>query len=95
MSSNARTTIGGSLKLIGTFRDFDGVLASPGTVTLKIKAPVAALLTVSPTEDSEGVWSYVYTSAEAGIHWYRFEGTSPIVAVSEDSFVVDASKVIP
>lgn len=90
-----RVVIGGSLKVTTTFRNFSDALTNPGTVALKIKPPLGVLVTVVPTNESVGVWSYVYTPLEVGKHFYRFEGTSPLVAVDEGSFFVDESKVIP
>jgi len=78
--------VGSTIKLTVTFKDYDGNLINPTTVTLIIILPSGS--TVSIAVDSiynEGLGIYYanYTITEVGDHTYTYTGETPAIDFSE------------
>ncbi len=75
--------IGDRVTLQATFSDEDGIPTNPGTVVCKVKDPAGATATPSATEYATGVWRAQVDLDQEGTWYYRFEGTTPVVAAGE------------
>jgi len=87
--------IGQSVILQATFKDTDGVLVDPSSVTLTIEDPDGTVTTPAPTNQSTGVYQHSLDLDLAGDWDYRWEGdTTEGAAVCEGRICVIASSVI-
>ena len=88
--------IGGTVEREVTFRDTDGNLANPSTVTATAKDPSGnATPADTITNISTGVYDILWVGDEAGLWFYRIVGSGGGVdAVYEGSFCVKASSVV-
>ena len=85
--------IGDIVTVDATFRDEDGALASPATVEAHIKKPDGSVVELTPSEDSEGVFSAEVEPDTAGDWWYSFDGEGGLQASEERRFVVRQRQV--
>lgn len=83
---------GQSVVLSTTIRDVAGALVNPDEVTCEVKRPDGTVATVILSNPSTGLYEGNFTTALAGMHYYRFESSSPDGAV-EGSFRVNGSLV--
>lgn len=84
------TVIGNVVVLTSTITGPSG-LVDPTTVVLRIKPPDDIVLVLTPTNDSVGVYSYLFTPTQVGMHYFRFEGTGVAVFAEQHQFLVTAS----
>lgn len=85
-------TVGDYVPLVGTFRDEDGALADPDTATVTLVPPDGSDdVTLTPTSDSEGVWSTQHQVLVPGTWLVEWEGTGAVADVSQARFVVHPS----
>jgi hypothetical protein len=81
--------IGDAPTVIATFKDVDGTLTDPTTVTATHRDPAGTESAITPTNDSAGVYSAVVpTVTLAGTHTVKVYGTGALVAAAETSFRV-------
>lgn len=83
-------TIGQLVTLEGRFT-VDDALTNPGAVTCIVEAPDGTETTPTATSSESGVWTATVTATAAGRWRYRFEGTTPVQATDEGSFLVSPS----
>lgn len=78
-----------------TFRNTSGVLSNPASVTGVAKTPSGVQVPAdSVTNVSTGIYDVLYTGTEAGLWFFRIEGSGGGVdAVIEGSFCVTESSV--
>ena len=79
---------GQQIKLTGTFT-VDNVNTNPTTATLEIKLPDNSVVTKTGgdlTNEGTGIYSFEYTIANEGVHYFRWSGTGAVVAVTEGEF---------
>jgi hypothetical protein len=79
-------TVGDQVRLEATFRDEDGDLADPTTVTGEIRTPDQVDAALSIVRESLGVYYALFTVAQNGLHEYRIEGAGAIIAAAESQF---------
>lgn len=79
---------GTTLELKAVFRDENGVLTDPDTVTGEIREPDSEdLVDLTVTNPSPGVYVAQYTPLTNGLYQYRFSGVAgPITGGVENSF---------
>lgn len=90
-------TVGQAVRLYANFADVNGEPADPGAVTLTMKLPGGGIETFSGdalTHPALGFYLIDYVTTEAGWHYYRFAGTTPVIAADEGEFEVSRSKVL-
>jgi len=78
-----------TVRLNAEFRDFDGTLTDPTTVTLKHKDPsgnTATLTNASLTNPIDGQWYYDLDVDEAGTWQYSWEGAGVVDKYEVDTF---------
>lgn len=89
--------LGDAPRAINKFRDFNGVLADPTTVTVKIrKGDGTIVVKTFPTDtdivkDSTGVYHIDIDTDVAGTWTVRFAGTGTVKAAIEQRFKVKDS----
>ena len=93
---------GQTIKLTNTFRDADGALANPATVTCLVEAPDGTETTYdsasTPAVSNTGTGAYalVIVGDQSGMWTYRWEGTTgTAIAVDERQFTVLLSAFEP
>lgn len=88
--------IGGTIEREVTFRDTNGTLADPSTVTATAKDPSGNSTPADTIINvSTGVYDVLWIGDEAGLWFYRIVGTgNGVDAVYEGSFCVKASSVV-
>ena len=87
---------GDVVRLSGTFRDIDGALVAPSSVSLKYRNPAGTVTTIaggSLTNPSIGLYTYDLTLNAAGVWTYRFESTGTAAASEEAKFIVRSSRL--
>lgn len=95
MAHDQRFDIGDRVRLRAEFRDVDGFVADPTTVTLAVLRPGdSASAAVSTTKDATGVYHGDHEPDTAGTWTYRFAGTGDLVAAEEGTFTV-RTRVVP
>lgn len=67
-------TVGESRLIQATFRDTDGALVDPASVTLTVADPTGTVTTPAPDNPSVGVYTYLLVFDVAGIWRWRWEG---------------------
>lgn len=86
---------GDLIRIQATFKDLNGNLVDPTTVTLKVKVPAGTVSTYSypgtVVRSSLGVFYYDLAVSAAGTHHYNWSGTGAYQAADEDSFEVSTS----
>lgn len=90
------TVISGSVvEKEATFRDTDGALANPNTVTATAKKPDDTTEAGTVINTGTGTYDILFDTDQAGLWYYRIvgEGNSTDVIV-EGSFCVKASSVV-
>lgn len=97
-----RIPVGTAIRYRVRFRNPDGVLADPTTVTFRIKNPnaVEVLLThgtdVALQKEAVGIYSTVFIHTISGDHTARFKGTGVVDVASRDHVVsVSATALTP
>lgn len=76
-----------------TFRNIDGDLTDPTTVTVIVISPTGERTNPSASNPSTGLYHASFTPTKAGEWVVRFEGTGDLVASSPDTrFIVNPSK---
>ena len=86
---------GNTLRLKATFKDADGVLIDPLTVTLTVRPPdgdPATFTGVQLTNPSVGVYYATYTPTIAGHYDVGWQATTPSIS-NETFFDVQASRI--
>jgi uncharacterized protein YfaS (alpha-2-macroglobulin family) len=89
--------LGDAPRAINKFRDFNGVLADPTTVMVKIRKPDGSIVTKPyPTDteivkDSTGIYHVDLSTDMAGQWTIRWEGTGTVKAAIEQRFTVRRS----
>lgn len=88
--------IGDLVEVTATFRNSEGVLANPNSVTLTYLKPGSstAIAADAPTSDTTGVWVGSIPVDTHGKWLYRFAGTGAVTAAEEGSFTV-ARRLVP
>lgn len=86
--------IGSMVALTAAFTDSNGAAVSPSSVLLRVKPPTGSTQVFTPTLTSSGNYVYNFTTALAGTHYYRFEGSGAVVAVADGSFNVNSSPTL-
>lgn len=64
--------VGDTVRLTATFRDPDGNLMDPASVTLQIRKPSGEVVSVPVVRDSTGVYHGDVTVDESGLWTYRW-----------------------
>ena len=80
--------IGNQVRLSVTFNDYNGTLADPTTIVLKVKNPDGTIETLTTIKDAVGKYHYDYEPLKVGDYCYRFEATGAVVAASQEKFTV-------
>ncbi len=78
--------LGGRETLKAEFTDADGAPADPTTITLTIRTPddeVATKTNVDLTNLAVGTWTYPFLYAQAGWHFFKFDGDGAVEAAIE------------
>lgn len=90
--------IGDLIRIRATFRDVDGNLADPDTVSVYIKSPDGPVedVTADAVASGTGEWyvDYDTTGAESGVWHYRFVGTGNVQQSSDWGFILRRSEVL-
>jgi hypothetical protein len=85
-----RYQIGDRKVVVSEFRDEDGVLTSPSTVTGEVKAPDGTVTPLSPTEASAGIWRMTLPAFTApGVWSWWIAGTAGVIAADQGRIVVE------
>lgn len=88
-------TVGTQLRLMGTFKDINGSLVDPTSVTLYVRNPSGDLETITGViRQSIGVYYFDYTFTVGGMYRYRMAGSGAVVAAEEGSVPIKKSEVI-
>lgn len=80
--------VGDVATLTASFTDAAGSAADPTSVTLTVQAPDGTQATPTPTSSVVGTWTADVSVTQAGVWWYRFEGTGAVAAAAEGSLLV-------
>lgn len=82
--------VGDRVRIAVEFRNLDGALADPSTVTVKHQDPSGneTSSTSSWTKDGTGRYHLDVDIDESGTWYYRWAGTGDLVAAGEGSFIV-------
>lgn len=83
-----KITTGNKVRIEASIRDISGELADPTTVTVKVRKPSGAVLTISPDRVSTGIYRSEVAVDEGGQWCYRIEGTGAVTTATEGSFPV-------
>jgi len=89
-----RHDYGDLIELSATFRDADGNLADPTTVTLKLIMPTGGTITVNTgglTHPSTGIYRYNQSGTVEGTWTRRWESTGTPQEADEGQFGVRAT----
>lgn len=65
-----------------------GLSADPTTVAGEVKDPSGVITTPAIARDATGNYHMTFTTALAGVHYYRFTGAGAVVVAAEGAFVV-------
>ena len=84
--------VGDLVRISVKFRDLNGALADPTTVTGWYKDPSGNKTTPSVTQDATGSYHMDIDVDESGVWHYGFKGTGAVVAAGEDSFEAKATR---
>jgi hypothetical protein len=85
-----RYQIGDRKVVVSEFRDEDGVLTSPSTVTGEVKAPDGTVTPLSPTEASAGIWRMTLPAFTApGVWSWWIAGTAGLIAADQGRIIVE------
>ena len=87
--------IGDRRRLQATFKDVNGTLADPTTITFKMREPDGTITTKvdvagSLVNPSVGVWYYDFTITKQGRHSWSMEGIGDVVGLEEQEFYARA-----
>lgn len=95
MAHDTRFDIGDRVRMRAEFRDVDGFVADPTTVTLAVLRPGdTESIDVGTAQDATGVYHGDHEPDTAGTWTYRFAGTGALVAAEEGTFAV-RTRVVP
>ena len=85
--------VGTLVTMTVTFRDANGSLVDPTTVTAEIRLPDQTVvdLTSGIAHPSTGVYSANYLTSQNGLHQYRFNGAGTVKAAQEGAFTAQTS----
>ena len=88
--------IGARVRIDAEFRDLDGALTDPTTVTVTFWDPAdnATTSTSSWTKDSVGLYHLDITTDEAGTWFYKWTGAGAVIAapIRNGKFIVNADQ---
>lgn len=89
--------VGTTIRLQATFRDADGVLADPSTVTFRVDPPSGPTETFASghVHPSTGVYRRDYTPLLAGTYLVQVATTGNPTVVAEAAVDVRATQVVP
>lgn len=87
MAAFREVDVGDKVRMSVEFRDLDGALADPDTVTAKSKDPSGNVTTISATKDGTGIYHADIPVDEAGDWYARMAGTGAVEAAFEGKFV--------
>ncbi len=90
--------VGDNIKLTATFKDPDGTLTDPTTVTLETKDPSGNKTTYTYslgeiTRSSVGVFTKTFAIDEAGLWLYEWQGTGTLAKVENAWFEARAQVI--
>jgi hypothetical protein len=90
LSTSATYAAGTQVTMTGLFKDVNGALVDPTTVSAKISLPSGAIvdLTSSVVKNSIGNYSAVYTPVVAGGFNYQMQGTGNCAVAAYGAFNV-------
>ncbi len=89
--------LGNTVRASAVFRDIDGNLTDPATVTARKKIPAGTEtsyvynVNAELVRDSIGRYHFLVQTATAGTYYYRFVGDDDLDTANEGSFTVSAS----
>lgn len=83
--------IGDTVRTTGTFTNPAGDPTNT-TASVRIRKPDGSLTTVSPTNDSAGVYHYDIVPDQHGEWRYRYVGVGQVVSQEENAFYVREQK---
>lgn len=83
---------GSNAYITTTFRNLDGDLADPATVTSLIQAPDGTQTGPAPAHVSTGVWLTTVPATDSGLWFFNIVGSGPS-AVDQGSFCVEPALV--
>lgn len=92
--------VGDGRRLTATFRDINGQLADPTTVTFRMTTPDGATteygygVDAELVRDSLGVYRVDWTVTQPGRHHYRWAGDGDVVVAEETSFTVRETNIL-
>lgn len=87
--------VGSVVEKEATFRDTDGNLANPTTVTATVKKPDATTAAGTVNNVSTGQYDVLFDADQAGLWFYRINGEGNNTdTIFEGSFCVKASSVV-
>ena len=84
---------GDKVELRSTFRTKPPLHELVDPLSILVKRPTGALVSVAVTQESTGVYFGQYTIQESGTHYFRFFGSDPADKSDESFFVVEDSRV--
>ncbi|MFW9804858.1 MAG: hypothetical protein ACFFFC_19535 [Candidatus Thorarchaeota archaeon] len=92
--------VGTQVRFKCTFKDLDGNLADPSTVTAKIKDPAGNVETLvygtdpDLKKDSVGIYYVDRTIDESGVWRHRWSGSGSLVVANEAAVRVEKQHVV-
>lgn len=84
--------VGTTVRLTVQFKNLDGALADPDSVTAKVQDPSGSESTPDATKASTGVYYIDIDTDEAGDWYARMTGTGAVKAAFEGKFVAKATQ---
>jgi uncharacterized protein YfaS (alpha-2-macroglobulin family) len=90
-----RLDVGDSVRLVATFKDFDGVARDPATVTLRVRKPSGEVLRPAVLHPQPGSGTYYAELVldEAGWWVYEWETTGVPTVVEGGEFHVSEKRI--
>lgn len=81
-------TVGTKVTMTGTFKDINGALVDPTTVTAMVNLPDGSAVDITSTLShlTTGVYTVTYIPTQPGGHDYRMQGTGNCQVASDGSF---------
>lgn len=85
---------GSPVRMVGTFKDINGILVNPTTVIVRVKDPTGAVTLPAVENDNPGIYHADIVASIPGNYYYRFESTGDLVAVADAQINVTPSPVL-
>jgi hypothetical protein len=91
--------VGTEVRVTGTFKDADGAVANPTTISLVVRDPSGNEATYTYggagtiTKGSTGIYHQGITTDEEGVWVYQWTGTGAVVTVDEGWFNVETGSI--